>query len=265
MPPAHIHTFGNLASYRAYVMPMAHDKFGRYTDKTKHQENIQTLLHILLVHGTCTTWEMAKTKFGKVPQIRNHDKILRRLLVGRSDRGKQSSGVLDSGLVVGKRAKPFFRYRLSLYGILYCLDVLNPTTKDYDMMASHYSFLLPRIFGDWEKKKRILLDDAYNLRFLAQGILMNNIKFARPDNPLYELMMYLHIKYSKNFESISENDLSEQISYWFYTFLLYSAPKKLSRILSSDGDLFRWYESFFREAESYYDQRLHNIKNSDVV
>ncbi|MCY4491724.1 MAG: hypothetical protein OXC46_09770 [Thaumarchaeota archaeon] len=265
MPFVRMQTLGNLASYKAYVLPMARNRFGYHSEKSKYQENVQTLLHTLFTHGTCTTWDIAKTKYYQTSKIRNQDKILRRLLVGRSDRGRYSGGLIDSGLVVGRKAKPFFRYRLTLYGILYCLDALNPTKKDQDTMAENYSFLLPRVFGDWKKKKKILREDAYNLRVLSQGILLNNIQFARPDSPLYELMMYLHVKYSKNFETISESDLSEQTSYWFYTFLLYSAPKKLSKTLSSDGDLFRWYESFFKEAQSYYAQRLRSIKNSSII
>ena len=258
-------THGNLASYRAYVRPTTHNMYGDQAAPSKHLDNIHELLHILFVHGACTTWDMAKISQSQIALIRKQDKIYRRLLIGRIDRGKHTGGVLDMGLVVCERTRSYFRYRLSLYGILYCIDVLNPDKKEYDKMASFYAFLLPRIFGDWKRKKKILRDDAYNLRILAQGIFLNNIKFARPDNPLYELMMYLHIKYFKNFESISEHDLSEQISYWFYTFLLYSAPDKLAKILSSDGSLYKWYASFFREARSYYEQRLRSIKNSTIL
>ena len=265
MPSSHMQPHGNLASYRVYVRPMVHKAYGHHAAATKHGDNVHELLHTLFVHGTSTTWDMAKTTFRKTHWIRRQDKIYRRLLVGRSDRGKRSDGIIDLGLVVGEKTRSYYRYRLSLYGILYCIDAMDPDKKDYDKMASHYSPLLPRIFGNWGRTKRVLGEDAYNLRVLAQGIYLNNINFARPGNPLYELMMYLHTKYSKNFESISEHDLSEQISYWFYTFLLYSAPKKLTRILSSDGDLYKWYMSFFREAKAFYAQRLRNIKNCDIA
>ena len=258
------HTYGNLASYKAYMRPTIHDLYGHYDSLTPHQRNIRQLLYILSVNDAVTTWEMAKTHLKGIAGIRNQDKIYRRLLIGRSDRGNRSPGLLDMGIVIGEKARSYYRYRLSPYGLLYCIDVLNLNRKDYDRMAIHYSFMLPRIFGNWKRTKRILNKDAYNLKFLSQGIYLNNIKFTRPDNPLYELMMYLHTKYTKNFESISEHNLSEQISYWFYTFLLYSAPKKLTKILSSDADLYQWYSSFFNEAKSYYAQRLHSVRNCDI-
>lgn len=258
-------THGNLSSYRSYVRPMIHNAYGQYDLPTKHQKNIHSLLYILFAHGSSTTWEMAKIKRSNTSWIRRQDKIYRRLLVGRFDRGKYSSGLIDMGLVVSEKVKAYHKYRLSLYGILYCIDVLDLTEEDYDKLSSHYSYLLPRIFRNWKKTKKILQNDAYNLKVLSQGIYLNNIKFERPDNALYELMMFIHIKYSKNFESISEYDLSEQISYWFYTFLLYSAPKKLPKILSSDKELHDWYNSFFQEAKSYYEQRLHSIQNYNIL
>ena len=244
---------------------MTHNIYGHNSRSIKHRDNVHELLRTLFLHGACTTWDAAKIKLRKINRIRVQDKIYRRLLIGRSDRGKFSAGLVDAGLVVGKRAKSYHKYRLSLFGILYCMDALNPSKQDYDMMAPHYSFLLPRIFEDWQRKKKILHKDAYNLRVLSQGIYLNNIKFARTDNPLYELMMYLHIKYHKNFDTISEYDLSEQISYWFYTFLLYSSPNRLINILSSDESLYTWYTSFYREAKSYYAQRLRSVKTWDAL
>lgn len=261
----HPNTHGNLTSYRAYVRPMIHNILGIHAKPTKHQKNVHELLHILMVHGSSTTWDLAKTKQKKTMWIRRQDKIFRRLLVGRVDRGKRSAGLVEMGLVLVEKSKSYHKYRLSLYGILYCIDVLDPNEEDYAKLASNYSSILPRIFRNWKKIKRMLHRDAYNLRILSQGIYLNNITFARPDNPLYELMMYLHIKYSKNFESISEYDLSEQISYWFFTFLLYSAPKKLKKILTSDEELSRWFTSFFLEAKSYYTQRLYSIQDSDIL
>ena len=267
MPSPHLQPFGNLASYRVYIRPQAYREYGHSTANIKHRDNVHELLRILFVNGNCTTWDMARIRVGKsrAERIRRQDKIYRRLLVGRTDRGKYSSGIINMGLVISEKTRPYYKHRLSLYGILYCIDALNPSKQEYDKMVLRYSYLLPRIFNDWKTTKSILGQDAYNLRVLAQGIYMNNINFARANNPLYELMMYLHTKYSKNFESISEHDLSEQISYWFYTFLLYSAPGKLTKVLSSDGSLHRWYIGFFREAKAYYTQRLRNIRDSGLL
>lgn len=264
MPVKQVPQHGNLSSYKVYVRPAANRAFGYHARTTKHQDNVNELLRTLFTQGTSTTWDLAKANCRKAPLIRKQDKMYRRLLVGREDRGRRSPGIMDMGLVVGEKARSYFRYRLTLYGILYCIDANDPSKRDIDAMAEHHSTLLPRIFGNWNRTKKVLGNDAYNLRVLARGIYMNNITFARPDVPLYELMMYLHIKYAKNFESISEFDLSEQISYWFYTFLLYSDPKKLTRILSRDVDLYKWYMSFFKEAKDFYAQRLHTIKNSSI-
>ncbi len=47
-------TFGNLQSYKFYIRPTAHRLFGDFSkiEKTKHQQNIQNLLQILLLNGT---------------------------------------------------------------------------------------------------------------------------------------------------------------------------------------------------------------------
>ena len=186
-------------------------------------------------------------------------------IVGRTDRKRRSGGILDIGLVIrDKNAKPYAKYSLSLYGILYCIDVLQPDKKDVDRMAANYSHLLPRIFGRWEDVKSILGPDAYNLQILSKGLYLNNPKMAHADNPLYELMSHIHIKYRRNIESISEHNLAEQISYWFYTYLLYQHPKKLKKILNKDGQLLSWYMDFFKQAKDYYVQRLRAIEKSDI-
>ena len=255
---------GNLKYYKMYIMPIASKMYG-HDAKTAHQKNVHSLLRILFAHGACTTWDMAKTRLLTVNAVREQEKIYRRLLIGRTDRNRRSGGIQDIGLTVKeKNTKPYAKYRLSLYGILYCLDALNPATKEIDGMAEKYAFLLPKVFGRQNILKPVLGTDAYNLRILSKGLLLNNIKVARADNPLYEMMSYIHIKYSQNFESISEHDLSEQISYWFYTFLLYSSPEKLKKVLAKDRQLQRWYTSFFRETRQYYADRLRTIKNSKI-
>lgn len=264
MPSQDIQAQGNLLYYKFYIMPAARKLYG-YSAKTKHQQNVQNVLRILFVHDSCTTWDMAKTRLRKVTSIRKQEKIYRRLLIGRTDRNRYSGGILDVGLVVKeKNTKPYAKYRLSLHGILYCLDALEPTKKDIDRMATKYAFLLPKIFAKQKILKSVLGADAYSLRILAKGLLLNNIKIARVDNPLYELMSYIHVKYKRNFESISEYDLAEQISYWFYTFLLYQNTEKLKAVLAQDEQLRGWYMDFFKETKDYYVERLRTIKNSDL-
>ncbi len=262
----HNQVYGNLLSYKFYTRPTARRTYGyTHVTKVKHQKNVHELLNILFMHGTSSTWEMAQTKYSKVTAIRNQEKIYRRLLVGRTDRNKYSRGILDIGLVLKEGSTRYTKYRLSLYGILYCLDTQELDKKSINNMAKKYAFLLPNVFGKWNRIKSVLGSDVYNLEILAKGVLLNNTKFAHNDNPLYELMSYLHIKYRRNFESIYEHRLAEQISYWFYTYLLYTNPQKLSRVLAKDSELQQWYVDFFNEARNYYAQRLLAVKNFNVL
>ncbi len=261
---------GNLTAYKIHIRPTAHRLYGysvRMSNLSQHRQNIHQLLRILFVNGTCTTWDMAKTRYRGVKSIRNQEKIFRRLLIGRVDRGKRTDGVLDVGLVTREagKTKPYAKYQLSLYGILYCLDALDPSKKDIDNMVSKYEAYLPKIFGKWKFLKRNLGKDAYNLRILARGLYLDNLTAIRTDNPIYEIMSFIHIKYRRNFESISKHDLAEQISYWFYTFLLYQDHgKSINKILSQDKEILEWYTDFFRQTEKYYKERLRTIKTSNI-
>lgn len=136
--------YGNLYSYKLYTRPTALRMFGSKSYKksksSKHQENIQKMLKILALNDPLTTWSMAKIQlFEDTEAVRVKEKEYRRMLVGRRDRGKKTPGLLDIGLVVNdgirytKGASNL--YRLSLHGVLYCLDVLDMTEKEIDIMA----------------------------------------------------------------------------------------------------------------------------------
>ena len=229
---------------------------------------------------------MAKIKFhNDISTIRTKEKEYRRLLIGRTDRGKHSPGVLDVGLVVKdgksyKKGSPSDQYRLSLHGILYCLDVLNLNHKDVDKMVSKYASIIPKIFGKWEYLKSVIEDDVYKLQILSKGLLLDNPNLIKDQEvPLYELMSFIHIKYRRYYESILEKDLAEQISYWFYTYLLYQRKtnkvkgndkrihlgvQKLQHVFDRDKELSDWYREFFKEAENYYKDRTNTIKNLGI-
>jgi hypothetical protein len=227
-----------------------------------------------MLNGTGTTWDMAKvTILNDISKLRSREKNYRRLLIGRVDRGKPSEGILQLGLVVkdGKSFKraPADQYRLSLHGILYCLDILKPTNNEIDTLSSKYVHILPKVFGKWDYLKSIIGKDVYNLKILAKGMLLDDQKSAEFSSfPFHELMLFLTMKYSKNFESISEQDLADQISFWFYTSLLYNSKphldkrkrtqgvKKLMKIFQDDEDLAKWYVLFFNETKSFYKEGL---------
>ncbi|MCA9811515.1 MAG: hypothetical protein KC483_01480 [Nitrosarchaeum sp.] len=285
MPSSDQGTFyGNLHAYKMYTRPMAQRTFGtisfRKKSGPKHHENIQTILEILALNGTLTTWGMAKTHLRDTTNIRSKEKEYRRLLLGRSSRGKHLPGLMEIGLVVkdGKSMLkgPADQYRLSLHGILYCLDVLDMTDKQIDQMAEKYSNVLPMVFGKWQYLKNIIGNEIYRLKILAGGLFMDNIQIANITKfPVYELMTYLNIKYQNNFEQIDENDLANQISYWFYTTLL--VPSKLKNTskhnsidtrqwknIFKDSSLKVWYYRFVDEAINFYELKFKTIKKLQI-
>lgn len=273
--------YGNLMSYKYYTRPEAYRLYGSSSANiTKHQQGMQEILQIMFANGACTTWKIAKLRLrtSNISLIRTKEKEYRRLFLGRYDTKKRSGGMLDVGLVVREKVGSYNKYRLSLHGILYCIDVLNPSNGDFDCMVQKYADVLPRIFGRWETVKSVAGEDAYKICVLAKGLLLNNPNVAKTqsDVPLYELMSFIHIKYSRNFESISEADLAEQVSYWFYTFLLYykeAGPRsektrarinRVKMMLLQDTDLSEWYREFFCSATSYYKKRLRALANDST-
>ncbi|MDH3311536.1 MAG: hypothetical protein OEM28_00110 [Nitrosopumilus sp.] len=275
---------GNLQNYKMYLRPNAHIHYGTPSEKksnlNKHQQNVQTLLKIMSKNESLTTWDLAKISIpNDMARLREREKIYRRLLVGRKDNEKHSNGILDLGLAIkdGKSLKTGIadKYRLSLYGILYCIDVLNFSNNEIDKIAEKYSRVLPKVFGKWGYLKSKIGDRIYGIKLLANGLLADNPQIqVQPGIPFYELMSYVHIKYQRNFESISEEQLAEQISYWFYTNLLYNpigknnsksnGIKSLDVVFDDDSYLKKWFLIFFRDAIKYYQQRYSILKKSDV-
>jgi hypothetical protein len=269
--------YGNLQSYKLYVLPTAKRLFGSYSFRRKaaikHHYNVQKMLEVLALNGPLTTWGMAKIVLdNEVSGIRTKEKEYRRLLKGRKDRGKRSPGVLDIGLVVieGKNYNrgPSDTYRLSVHGILYCLDVLEFTDKEIDTMAKHYVHVLPWIFGKWDYLKSIVGKDVYRLKTLAGGIFLDNIQVTKLSKfPVFELLTYLSIKYQEYFESIEEKKLAEQLSCWFYTHLFLPTGTKLPTAENSklkkifaDSEIKSWFYGFVEESIAYYQDRFTIIK-----
>lgn len=279
-------TYGNLHSYKMYTRPTAQRLFGKYSFRrkagTKHHENVQKMLEILALNGTLTTWGMAKSHLDNTGSIRSKEKDYRRLLVGRMARGKHTPGLLEVGLVV-KDGKSLLKgqadqYRLSLHGILYCLDVIDLTERQIDIMASKYANVLPLVFGKWEYLKETIEKEIYRLKSLAAGLFMDNIQIAKITNfPVYELMTYLNVKYQDNFEQINEEDLANQISCWFYTTLLVPSMlrtsgkksslgiKQWKKIIMGDPELKNWYYGFVDEAIKFYNTRFQKIKMLEKI
>lgn len=283
MPKTDTIAYGNLYAYKLYTRPTARRLFGSFSFRrkstSKHQENVQTMLEILALNGPLTTWGMAKIHLSHDGEaVRTREKEYRRLLIGRKDRGQKTMGIMDAGLVI-KDGKNYLRgpsdlYRLSLHGILYCLDILDLSNKQIDMLASKYADVLPFVFGRWDYLKSIVKDEIYILKILGSGLFLDNIQITKATKfPVYEILTYLSIKYQNNFEYIEEKDLANQISYWFYTSLL--LPPRLNlrskelhmevrswkKIFEGDEKLKEWYYKFLDESVKFYDDRFKMIKH----
>ena len=276
--------YGNLQNYKLYLRPNAHSHYGfpneQKSSLNKHQQNVQNLLKIMSKNESMTTWDFAKISIpNNISKLREREKIYRRLLVGRKDKGKHSDGILDLGLAVrdGKSTKTGIadKYRLSIYGILYCIDVLDLSKKEIDKIAEKYSQILPKVFGKWEYLKSKIDKKVYGIKLLANGLLADNPQIQTQYGiPFYELMSYVHIKYQRNFEHISEKILAEQISYWFYVNLLYHPIQKnnlknigiksLNLIFETDDELKKWFLVFFKESKKYYHERYSILKKSEI-
>ena len=282
MPLENNQSFGNLQNYKLYLRPNAHSHYGSPYEKkstlSKHQQNVQTLLKIMSKNEPMTTWDLAKISIpNDISKLREREKIYRRLLIGRKDNGKHSPGILDLGLVIkdGKSLKTGMadKYRLSLYGILYCIDVLDLSKNEIDKIAEKYSKVLPKVFGKWDHIKSKIGDRAYGIKLLANGLLGDNPQIqVRSGIPFYELMSYLHIKYQRDFEHISEEKLAEQISFWFYVNLLYLPIQKnipntgieiLNPLFEKDKATKNWFLEFFRDAKKHYRQRYDILRKSE--
>ena len=251
--------------------------------KNKHAENIIILLKLLATNGVSTTWQIAKNEIrNDMEKLRTREKEYRRLLVGRNDKKRHNMGLLELGLVVqdgiNLNRGPAAQYRLSLHGILCCMDILDLNDDEIDQIATTYSNILPKVFGRWEFLKSILGKDVYKIKILSKGIVLDNlIPLQESDLPLSEIMSFIHVKFKQKFENICEEELSEQISFWFYTNFLYRSVKKnpderkqelsgtmLAEILSKDQNLKGWYNEFLAEVKNHNKTLYLTIKKFKV-
>ncbi|EIJ65209.1 hypothetical protein BD31_I0486 [Candidatus Nitrosopumilus salaria BD31] len=217
----------NLLSYKYYIRPTAHQLYGNKSSKSKHHQNVQRIIKILALEGPMTTWEMAKIRFATDnSKIRSKEKEYRRLLIGRTDRGTHSDGIIDLNLVlvdsISTKRNSGNRYRLSLFGILYCLDQMNFSEKEVDRVAKNYEIILPLVFGKWGFLKSVIGKYVYNISLLGKGLLFDNLNIISIEkDEFYELISFFGIKVNTLTESFNEQKIGEAISLWFYVTMLY--------------------------------------------
>ncbi|MCA9826812.1 MAG: hypothetical protein KC444_00165 [Nitrosopumilus sp.] len=272
----------SLMSYKYYIRPTAHQLYGTEFPKTQHRQNIHKILKMLALKGPLTTWDMAKIRFATDSEkIRSKEKEYRRLLVGRTDRGRHSDGIIDLNIVLvdSKSTKRNHGnvYRLSLFGILYCLDQMNFSEKEVDMMAKNYKIILPLVFGKWEFLKSVLGKDVYNISLLGKGLLFDDLNIISiKKDEFYELISFFGIKANTLTGSLNERKIAEIISLWFYVTLLYfpnlmtdkkseKGQKILYKVLKKDRDLHKWFSDFIKEASEFYRKRLKMLDSISIV
>ena len=272
----------SMLSYKYYIRPQSHHLYGKFASKSKHHENVQRILRVLALEGPMTTWEMAKLKFATSnDKVRTKEKEYRRLLIGRTDRGVHSNGILDLNLVLvdSKTAKrnPGNKYRLSLYGILYCLDVMDFNEKEIDRIAKNYEVILPLVFGNWDLLKSTIGEHVYNISLLGKGLLFDNPNIIKIENTeFYELISYFNIKSNALTESFNEEKIGELISLWFFITLLYfpnlkrktrnkDIRKYLIKVLKKNNELNEWFLDFIKEAKIFYKQRSKIVNEISIV
>jgi len=265
--------YNNQKLDQSFVKPTVHRLFrtDNNNSDTKHQKFVKHSLKILALNGSLTTWEMAKFVIpNNLDRMQSKEKKYRRLFVGRVDRGKYLPGLLDQGLVIQEeklyKNRQTVSYKLSLHGILYCLGVIDLTNEEIDIMASKYVTSLPRVFGKWLELKAIT-DDIYKIRTLSKGIVLDDTELVKHKvSPIYELVTYLNLQYKKN-DYITEYDLAEKISYWFYVYFLYVSKSKnktnsiikIKTVLESDDDLKQWFLEFIYNSRQHYMQLAKNL------
>lgn len=272
----------SLMSYKYYIRPTAHQLYGTGFPKTKHQQNIHKILKMLALKGPLTTWDMAKIRFATDNEkIRSKEKEYRRLLIGRIDRGKYSGGIIDLNLVLvdskSTKRNPGNIYRLSLFGILYCLDQMNFSENETDMMVKNYKIILPLVFGKWEFLKSVLGKNVYSISLLGKGLLFDNLNIINiKKDEFYELISFFGIKANALTESFNEKKIGELISLWFYVTLLYfpnlvtdkkskKNQKILYKVLRKDQELHKWFSDFIIEASEFYRRRSKRLDSISIV
>jgi len=261
----------SLLSYKYYIRPNAHRLYGTLASKSKHGQNVQKIIRMLALEGPLTTWDMAKIRFANdISKMRTKEKEYRRLLVGRTDRGKHSDGIMDLNIVLidskSTKRNSGNIYRLSIFGILYCLDEMNFSEKEIDKMAKNYEIILPLIFGKWDFLKSMIGNNIYNITLLGKGLLFDNPNIISiKHGEFYELISYFGIKSNIIAESFNEQKIGNLISLWFYITLLYfpnlmnqknkNSQKYLKKILKSDPVVKKWFLDFIIEAQMFYKKR----------
>jgi len=259
---------GNIQAFRNLVLPVSEELFGsRFsTSLSKHKQYVQEMLKLLSLNGSMTTWELAKSSIIlDLDSMRSRDKVFRRLILGRTDRGKSNPGVLDIGLVTTTNSIPNSsnKYRLSAHGLLYCLAVLDLSDDEINRIVSNYSDIFPKIFAKWSLINSYFKNSIELLKKIGDTYVYENRHLTKFTSfPFVEINDYIHTKYVNFYESISESDFADEVSYWFFTNLpieyvltgknTHKLLENWTCLFEEDLDLKNWYYSFLLEMKNFY-------------
>ena len=230
----------------------------------KHKRNVVAILKFLALNGKTTAWNITIHSMPKT-SIQNADRIVRRILSGRTDREKYSPGLIEDRVVTEEPSnKKEFYFELTFFGLLYSIKLCNFTSKELYQVAKNYEDFLPYVFGKHEylKKNKVSL---IPLKIFAEG-KMSKLERSMQVNVHYqELFNYLNSQFPRS--AISEREFRNYASYWFYSYLLWDfrvnkkmTIKKWHKIISNDYKIGLWYSAMITGALQFYSDRFQTTK-----
>ncbi|AFS81352.1 hypothetical protein NKOR_07455 [Candidatus Nitrosopumilus koreensis AR1] len=249
---------GNLTYYK-YTLIKKWDKNFK-NNKRRNLKFVNEVLTLFCFNNELTSWEAAKKISKKnFESINKNEKKIKRLFVGRMDNGTKYEGLLQNEIIINIKNKKNNKYRISLFGLLYCLTYLKLTNKEIDNIAKMHQKLLPKIFSRWDEMKE-KGDECYRLRLLSRGLLLDRFDMINDRKfPTMEMLFYLHMKFLKYSEMCHEKDLAEEISYWFYITYFYSKrsysiqeKNNFKKILNKNPSINTWFKKFLFETKKYF-------------
>ena len=244
-----------LKKYAEFVQKM--DK--KLERDINHKKYIVLILQYLALNGESTTKNIASNCITHV-SFMTSDRMVRRILSGRKDRGKISPGLIQDGIIIENDAM----VSLSFFGIMYAIKLCNFNGKNLFKIAKNYEEILPYVFA----KNAILSKNKISLiplKIIADGKPERLNLSMQVSIPYQELYNYLNTFIPEM--AISDGSFRNYVSLWFYTYLLwdYTIKKKRKRswdkIISVDNEIKMWYSSFLLDAQKFYSNRFEITKN----
>lgn len=231
---------------------------------TRHAQYTDKILRYLAQNGGVSTWDLALKCF-KNHNPRQGDMMSRRIFEGRTDRGKQSPGLRELGVVKISNPKKNGVYQLTTFGFLYSIKKCHFSKNELYQVAENNKNVFPMIF----KKIKYFRENKISLKPLekiANSELGELNEKTISNIPYYEIMSYLRVYKNKQLKII------DFISLWFYTYSLFSLTGNESKTISiawrliiiENKDIQKWYSLFLDEVIEFYNHR-HNILSKSLI